>query len=189
MSQAKKEKKTWMNDLPEYVRHCAERVVEDGNYSDPEHALFACSIATDLLGENMTELNVVSFEVEVRVTEIPPQSLWARSEETADNSEFLWHYVLAVPRVGIVDMTGSQLGRPPLRILEEPPDCWDKTRRINPKGVAPSVASVHRKLVGGSLEDAKWTFKTLMEARQTKNTKADGPLSSGRPINEGAGFS
>lgn len=109
---------------------------------------------------------VPSYRVEVKVTDVPDRCPWSDDVQRPDHPRFVWHYVLAVPGVGIADPTGSQFGRPAPRLLEDVPPWWTLVRTVKSSPAATPRSDISIRFDSGDPVGAQWAFEKLLEGGQ-----------------------
>ena len=159
--------------LKAYVEEQAQSVIERHRYHDPEEAFMACSPAISGLGARLDD--IACFQTNVRIDADLRGTAWAREKGIKD-PDHAWHWVLAVPEVGIVDVTGAQFGKRPLRIFEVVPPGWALVRRVKASALAPDPVDVWAQLCSGDPVSAFQAFEALMNVDQ---------MSIGKIVSEG----
>ena len=74
--------------------------------------------------------------------------------------------MLTVPDVGIVDVTGAQFGKRPLRIFEVVPLGWALVRSVKASALAPDPVDVWPQLCSGDPVSASPAFEALLNVDQ-----------------------
>ncbi len=144
-----------------YVRRCAINLIDEKNYDNPEKAYKECYHASLELQNRLGKF--VSFLVEARVFPDFEGTPWDGSEY-----DFVWHWTLVVSKVGIVDITGSQLGNRPLRILNSVPNNWGKVRKILPSENAPELEEIRSYLRWDGEYNKEEVFRPLLRVCQVR---------------------
>ena len=148
-------------NLKTYVKEQAQSIVEKHRYHDPEEAFMACSPAVSGLQAHLGD--VVSYQTNVRIDADLRGTAWARGKNNPDHA---WHWVLTVPDVGIVDVTGAQFGKRPLRIFEVVPLGWALVRSVKASALAPDPVDVWPQLCSGDPVSASPAFEALLNVDQ-----------------------
>lgn len=151
---------TVKNKLQEDVATALNVVVSRSGYRRARRAYGQCAKATREVQQELA--GVPSYRVEVKVTDIPDGCPWSEDAPEPGHPEYVWHYVLAVPGVGIADATGSQLGRRAPRLLGDVPPCWTLIRTVKGSPAAPSRSEISVRFDSGDPVDAEWGFKKLL---------------------------
>jgi hypothetical protein len=148
----------------EYVWQVARRIAREKGYHDPEEAYCQCWIAARELEAQLGDL--VTYRVETQVEEVPHTSLWFKKLSVSPRPRHLWHWVVAVPQVGIVDITGAQLDRKPVRIFQSKPENWTATRSVKNEGIGPSPLDVDAQFCSGDPLPAGRSYSALLSVEQ-----------------------
>jgi len=123
-----------MTHLEKLVREQAHKVISDGRYHIPYNAYSSCTEATIALQNRLGDF--VSYQVTVKATDVPEGCPWEK--DALGRPQYVWHTVLAVPKVGIVDPTGAQFNREVLRVMNVPPAHWRLVKSVKGSEPAPS---------------------------------------------------
>jgi len=121
----------------------------------------ACSPAVSGLQAHLGD--VVSYQTNVRIDTDLEGTAWARGKNDPDHA---WHWVLTVPEVGVVDATGAQFGKRPLRIFEVVPPGWALVRSVKASAIAPDPVDVWDQLCSGDPVPASPAFEALLNVNQ-----------------------
>lgn len=130
-------------------------------HTDPDEAQGACLRASHKLQK---ALDRGSFLVKVSVSF--SGSGPDRAPQPTVSHERMWHWVLTVPAIGIVDVTGAQFGRAPLRVLTQPPDAWEWVDHIEASAQAPPPGQVWSLFNLDGRVAAQFAFDRLLAAKE-----------------------
>lgn len=136
-------------------------VVNAHGYRCGRQAYGQCAEATRELQRHLA--GVPSYRVEVKVTEVPDHCPWSEDAQRPDHPRYVWHYVLAVPGVGIADATGSQFGRQAPRLLETIPPWWSLVRTVKSSPAAKPRSEISIRFDSGDPVGATWAFDKLLK--------------------------
>lgn len=120
--------------LTKRVLEVANELINENGYDKTEEAYSQCRTASNKLQEKLCGL--VSFKTEVRLTKDLTNTPW---DSTIPS---IWHWVLVVPMVGIVDVTGKQFNESAVRVLGSCPDHWEEVKTIEGSSVSPDMSSL-----------------------------------------------